>query len=320
MDIRRIRLVPVVTAATPTPGARDLTAARRVVVLGDSITYAGGWVEFVEAWLRLAFPDSEVEFLNLGLPSETASGMSEPGHAGGTFPRPDVHERLARVLAETQPDLILACYGMNDGIYFPFHEERFLKFQDGIIRLREAAAREGVRVIHLTPPVFDPVPLGGRTLPAGRQTYPLPYGGYNEVLDRCSEWLMSRRKAGWEVVDVHGPMNRFLAEQRARDAKFLLAGDGVHANEQGQWIIAREVLAHLGAPESLTSSETPAALLTLDPKAPEVLTLVQERQRALKDPWLTAVGHQRPGMPAGPPLADAERTAAAITTQLKALR
>lgn len=97
-----------------------IRSAPRIVVLGDSITYSGEWVDFLEAGIRQIYPGSHPEILNLGLPSETASGLSEEGHAGGAFPRPDVHERLARVLSRLKPDLILACYGMNDGIYFPW--------------------------------------------------------------------------------------------------------------------------------------------------------------------------------------------------------
>jgi lysophospholipase L1-like esterase len=316
MDIRRIRLVPTTTAAIPSPAARAFVAAPRVVILGDSITYGGEWPEWVETWLHLQFPEARVEFVNLGLPSETASGLSEAGHAGGSFPRPDVNERLGRVLEKTHPDLIVACYGMNDGIYFPLGEERFKKFQEGIIRLRETAAHQGVRVIHLTPPIFDPVPLTGRTLPAGRDAYPSPYEGYNTVLDRYSEWLLSRRTAGWEVVDVHGPMNSFLAEQRKLNPKFELSNDGVHANSQGHWLMARELLRHLGAPEVVVAADVPTALMKSDPRAVAVFALVQKRQRLLKDSWLTAVGHQRPGMSKGIPLADAERQAAEIATQL----
>lgn len=95
------------------------------MVLGDSITYAGEWVEFFEAGLRQVQRDHRPEILNLGLPSETASGLSEEGHAGGAFPRPDVNERLGRVLSRLKPDLILACYGMNDGIYFPSMNRAF---------------------------------------------------------------------------------------------------------------------------------------------------------------------------------------------------
>src|SRR4051794_28039113 len=83
-----------------------LDGVRRVVFLGDSITYAGGYIEFVEAYLRVKHPGLRTEFLDLGLPSETVSGLSEPGHAGGKFPRPDLHERLERVLDKAKPDLV----------------------------------------------------------------------------------------------------------------------------------------------------------------------------------------------------------------------
>jgi arylsulfatase A-like enzyme/lysophospholipase L1-like esterase len=319
MDVRQVRLVPVGGEA-PAPTTRAFLAAKRVVFLGDSITYGGEWVEFVETWLRLKFPAAEVEFLNLGLPSETVSGLSEPGHAGGSFPRPGVHERLGRVLEKAKPDLIVACYGMNDGIYYPYGDGRAKAFQDGIRRLRERAAHEGIRVVHITPPVFDPLPLGGHTLPAGRDAYPQPFEGYNDVLDRYSAWLLSQRASGWEVVDAHGPMNRFLADHRRTDPKFLLAGDGVHANTQGHWLIAREVLRQLGAPDELVSADSPEALVKSHPQAGGVLKLVQQRQRTQKDAWLTYVGHIRPGMNQGKPLEEANREAAEVTAKLRALQ
>src|SRR6185503_11551555 len=188
--------------------ARFLPGMKRVVFVGDSITYSGQYVETIQLYARRYFPERTIEFLNVGLPSETVSGLSEPGHAGGAFPRPDLHERLSRVLAQTKPDLLVACYGMNDGIYHPFAQERFERFRDGLMRLRQAAQMAGTKVLHLTPPTFDPVPLRGHTLPAGREEYRQPYEGYNDVLDRYSTWLLSQRSNGWDVVDCHGPMNR----------------------------------------------------------------------------------------------------------------
>jgi lysophospholipase L1-like esterase len=265
----------------------------------------------------LQHPEAQVEFIALGLPSETVSGLSEPGHAGGAFPRPNLHERLGRVLAMTEPDWIVACYGMNDGIYFPFSETRAKAFQDGLRQLREQAAFAGAQVLHVTPPVFDPVPLAGRTLPAGRDSYPSPFEGYNEVLDRYSEWMVGRRADGWQVVDAHGPMNRFLAERRRTDPAFLLAGDGVHANSQGHWLIAREVLRHLGAPEVMVEADGPAVLVASHPRGAEVLKWVQERQRLMKDPWLTRVGHVRPGMGTGRPWDEAMAEAKAMDLRIR---
>ncbi|MCE9527797.1 MAG: hypothetical protein K8R36_17275 [Planctomycetales bacterium] len=145
-----------------------LKGHKRVVFLGDSITYSGQYIDVLGAYLAVKYPQQKCELINLGLPSETVSGLSEPGHAGGAFPRPDVHERLGRVLEKVKPDLVVACYGMNCGMYYPLSKERMEKFQSGILRLREAAEKAGAKVIHITPPVFDSEPIKARTLPAGR--------------------------------------------------------------------------------------------------------------------------------------------------------
>src|SRR5271155_2203088 len=97
------------------------------------------------------------------------------------------------------------CYAANDGIYYPFAEERFAKYGEGMAPLRERASASGAKVLHLTPPVFDPVPIKANTLPAGLAAYPRPFEGYDEVLTKYSEWLLARRLDGWDVVDVHGP-------------------------------------------------------------------------------------------------------------------
>ena len=160
----------------------EALATQRTLVLGDSITYGGHYVADIEAYLRLHFPDASPQWLNLGLPSETVSGLSEPGHAGGAFPRPDLHERLDRTLEAIQPEIVLACYGLNCGIYHPYHETRFEAFKVGMRRLHERVEATGAHIIHVTPPVFDAQPIAARTLPAGLETYPQAYAGYDEVL------------------------------------------------------------------------------------------------------------------------------------------
>jgi lysophospholipase L1-like esterase len=295
-----------------------LEGVRRVVFLGDSITYSGHYIAFVEAYLRVKNPSLTCDFLNLGLPSETVSGLSEPGHAGGTFPRPDVKERLDRVLDQLKPDLVVACYGMNDGIYYPFSEERFLKFQEGMKSLRSRAEAAGSKVLHLTPPVFDSRPIQARTLPAGLAEYRQPFEGYDIVLDRYSGWLLAQRSAGWDVVDVHGPMTMFLNRARATDPDFKLAGDGVHINSTGHWIIARQILTLWGIPANdLPENSTSDATFKALAGGLEVLELVEQKQSVLKDAWLTSTGHQRPGMSRGLPLDQAQKQAAGIDRQIR---
>lgn len=298
------------TPSSPQALPAGVTAAERILVLGDSITYGGLYVEYFETFLRRAHPEWRGELLNLGLPSETVSGLSEDGHAGGQFPRPDLHERLDRVFAQTKPNLVIACYGMNDGIYLPFEEDRFRRFQEGIRRLRDKAQAAGAAIIHLTPPTFDPK-FGRANLPAGED--------YNTVLDRYSDWLLAQRRRGWTVIDLHGPMNRHLAERRAQDPDYRLAGDGVHPNETGHWLMAVPLMIHFGAPATLADTDTDASWLRGQPDGAEFFRLVQERQRLLKDAWLTATRHQRPGMRSGLPLEQAGVRAAELDRQIRAL-
>ncbi|MFM8396813.1 MAG: GDSL-type esterase/lipase family protein, partial [Pirellula sp.] len=157
---------------------------KRIVFLGDSITHAGRYVAILEAALHAEYPDERIpEFINLGLPSETVSGLSEPGHAGGAFPRPNLHERLARILAETKPDWVIACYGMNCGMYYPLSQDRFDQFKSGIERLHDDVEKTGARIIHLTPAFFDALPIRDRLLPDGLSEYRQPYAKYDDVLE-----------------------------------------------------------------------------------------------------------------------------------------
>ena len=185
--------------------------------MGDSITQGGAYVEFIDAALRAQHPETKIEIIPLGLSSETVSGLSEDGHAGGKFPRPDLHERLDRVLEKARPQLVYACYGMNDGIYYPLGDERFQAFKNGMKKLHDKVVATGARIVHLTPPVFDPVPIKARVLPAGLDKYEKPFEGYNTVLDAYAQWLLSMKTQGWEVLDIHGPFNAALAEKRKTD-------------------------------------------------------------------------------------------------------
>ena len=285
---------------------------KRVVFLGDSITHAGGYIDAIETALIVQYPERHIELLNLGLPSETTSGLSEPGHAGGQFPRPDLHERLERVLEQTKPDLVVACYGMNDGIYYPLRDERFAKFKSGIGRLHSAVESRGAKIIHLTPALFDPVPIKARLLPAGLDSYPQPYEGYDDVLEAYSQWMLTRKADGWQVLDVHGAIKQALVAQRKETANFTFAGDGVHPNAEGQVVLAEPLAAAWGL--KLEPSGLPA-----HPRAKEILAVMHEKQNTLKLAWLTLTKHVRPGIAAGLPLEQAQAKAKELDAKARAL-
>jgi len=260
--------------------------AERVLFLGNSITYGAHYVNYVIAYLHLKYPDRDFEFINVGLPSETVSGLSEPGHADGKFPRPDLHERLDRILEEVKPDFVFSCYGMNDGIYLPFEDGRFLSYRNGQEKLHQKVTATGAGLIHLTPPIYDEK----------------KGAAYANVLAIYSSWLLSQRYTqAWQVIDLHWPMRKFLEEKREESPEFFLAADGVHPNETGHWLMARELLLGIGE-HQVDGLDSHRDYFNKQGRGLEIFELVEQYQSITKDAWLTHIGHKRPGMNTGIPL------------------
>ncbi len=252
----RFAIACLMLAAAPAARADDsfyLHDGQRVVFLGDSNTFAGQYIVYLDDYLFTRFPDRKYELLNLGLPSETACGLSEPDHP---YPRPDVHERLDRVLAKTKPDVVVLCYGMNDGIYYPFSEDRFKKYQEGMLDVIDRVSKTGAKVVVVTPPPFDPQPVRDKLLPktADKFSWVHPYEGYDDVLKRYSDWLLTLRDKGVMVVDAHEAVSRHLAEMRKTDPKYHLSGDGVHVDGAGHWLIAQAILQAWKAPADVDAA------------------------------------------------------------------
>lgn len=308
--LQAILLAGILFTQLPVRSQVDVLQNKKVLFLGNSITWAGTYVSNIEAYLVLQDPALQIAIMNLGLASETVSGLSEPGHARGRFPRPDLHERLDRVLLQTKPDLVFACYGMNDGIYLPFDEERFKKFKDGIHRLREKVLKTGARLIHLTPPDYDEQRGNSK--------------GYSVVLDRYADWLLRNvQDSGWEVIDIHYPMQRYLQEHRRVDSifgldAFALAKDGIHPDSIGHWIIAREILLYLGF-KDVAKKQSISHSLENKLNADQAINMITLRQNMMRDAWLSATKHTRPGVPEGLPLSEALQKAVDIRKEIDKL-
>jgi lysophospholipase L1-like esterase len=231
-----------------------LKDGQRVVFLGDSNTFAGHYIAYLDAFLYTRFSDKKFELLNLGLPSETVSGLSEPDHP---YPRPCVFDRLDRVLEKTKPDVVVACYGMNDGIYHPFSEERFKKYQEGIQRLITCVEKAKAKIVLLTPPPFEGAAIKDKLLPktAEKFSWLKPYEEYDGVLRRYSEWLLTLRDKGYLVVDVHSAINKHVETVHGVDSKYRLTGDGIHPGGAGHWLIAQQILQAWKAPKDVDQVE-----------------------------------------------------------------
>ena len=295
---------PATSPQTSAQEGAGLLAGKRVMVLGDSITQGGGYVTFIEYLLEKRYPALAFDIVSVGLSSETTSGLSEEGHAGGRFPRPCLHERLGRALEAVKPKLVVACYGMNDGIYLPYSEGRMQAFRDGITRMVERCHAAGAQVVLVTPPVFDH---------RGSES------DYDTVLAKFADWEVKTPPKGVvAVADLHTLMADALAQRQQKDPKFHFASDGIHPNELGHLVMALSILKELKID---TPSETPEELLPVI-QADPLFALVRQHREGRSAGWLPYIGYTRERVVAPGPATsqNVEDAAAEIQEQVDAIR
>ena len=294
---------PAATAsvATNPKSIEGLFQGKRVLWLGDSITQDGTYVSYLEYLLEKRNPAFRTDLVSAGLGSETTSGLSEPGHAGGAFARPCVHERLERALAAFKPEVVVACYGMNDGIYQPYDDKRMAAFKAGVTKLVAACTKAGAKVVLVTPPVYE----GG--------------ADYEKVLKKFAAWEVSNKPSGVvAVADLHSAMSAELETRMKKDPKFRFTTDKIHPGETGHAFMALAILKGLG----VTIPDTTPEALIESAKQDPLWPLVSSRRKLRSVAWLNHIGYSREKKvaPGTGDIKVAEKSAADLQAKADALR
>lgn len=289
-----------------------MSEEKRILFLGDSITAEGTFIAYLEACLLQRFPDQRFTLINLGVSSETASGLTEEDHP---FPRPCVHERIERALTTCKPDWVVLGYGMNDGIYSPFAEERFRAYQEGLMEAIRIVCSSGAKAIVMTPPPFDSSAIRPETLLADNHdvkaySYLTPYEHYNDVLRSYAHWLLSLVSSSIEIVNIYDPLLQAREQARRNDPDYR-SGDGIHPLADGHWVIAETLLRHWFP----TSDESRPPFVD-QPGSSTFFQLVWQRQKVLSAAWKEHIGHSNPNKAAALPLEEALQESEQLTQQI----
>jgi lysophospholipase L1-like esterase len=289
-------------------------ANKRIMVLGDSITQDGRYVNMMEYLLQKQHPFLDFNIFSVGLASETASGLSEIGHP---FPRPDIRERLNRALIAVRPEVVIACYGMNDGIYQPYDATRMKAFQIGITSMVKQCQAVGARVILVTPPAFDITQFGENITKDGEKfTYGKPYAKYDDVLAAFAKWEVKTKPSGVEVIDLHTSMELIARNAKKSSLELYRSGDGIHPTDLGHLFMATTILEGLGIKQPKEDLRVALEAIQTNP----LYDLVSKHRATRSEGWLPYIGYTRGGMTKSTEIVPTEAKAAELQVQINRLR
>lgn len=205
--------------------------------LGDSITaQKNGYVEMLQAKIDSLHPSMGLKFINYGISSETVTGLTEKDHPG---PRPYLFERLDSVLDKMPIDVVLFCYGINDGVYGKPSEKLFNSFKIGVYSFLEKMRQRDIPALLLTPP-----PLALKKAPIAYSSaidfgYKNPYPEYDqEVLQEFKRIILHMEHPYAKAeIDIHTPL--------LENQQLCYDTDPIHPNLKGHELIADTIIRNL---------------------------------------------------------------------------
>lgn len=178
-----------------------------ITAFGDSLTYGWmvrkGYLDYLTEMLKDEYPGSSVQFLNRGIPGDTAK---------------DGLRRIGEV-TKKKADLVMVEFGLND-IYTGFTPDQF---QDNLERIvKEIKASMDAEIALLTSVYIN---------------MPREYAAVLKFYERIN---IVGEKNSIAVVNVHSYWERSI--KKGVDIHALLQGDGVHPTEEGYRLFAEAVM------------------------------------------------------------------------------
>jgi lysophospholipase L1-like esterase len=267
----------------------------RVVFYGDSITEQRLYTTYVEHYVLTHYPDRRITFVNTGWGGDKVSGNDciPCAGVGGLA-------RIKRDVIDHRPTVVTLLFGMNDGQYRDFDPAIAKVYEDGLTAIiRELKTRTAARIYVMTPTVYD----------GSRHTSWSHTDRYNDVLDRYSERVNAiAQREGLPVIDLHTATTEALLRAKQDDPAYTFASDGVHPEEDGQLLMAAEILRAWRVPvggfevsKQVSLDPDKTASISVTAPLPWPAPLPSEKLRKLT-PVITEIGQvvvHLTGLPSG---------------------
>jgi lysophospholipase L1-like esterase len=221
------------------------------VLIGDSITHDGRYVEYLKLFLATRVPEREVALDNAGISGDSAGGALRryywdiaPRKAGRATIMLGMNDvgRHNYSAGDPTPEMLAKRKASLDG------------FRQNLTSLVARLKADGVRVTLVTPtPYDDTAEMTSENLP-----------GCNVGLAELSAIVRDvAKESGASLIDVHTPMTALNHERQKENPAFTLIGnDRVHPSSEGHMVLTSLLLEGLGAPKIVSDVSIDAAELS----------------------------------------------------------
>jgi lysophospholipase L1-like esterase len=190
------------------------------------------YTQYVENFFYTRYPNSRIHFRNAGVSGDRAA---------------DALARFDDDVAAFKPTIATVLLGMNDASYKDYDAPTFKAYADGMVALCDRLDAIQCKVILMSPTMFDHQAFDAMVAkdPArGKNKQPT---NYNAVLAYYGKWAQElATKRGYRFVDLYGPLNTHTTQQRLKDKSFTLIEDAIHPGQNGQVVMAYELLKQTG--------------------------------------------------------------------------
>jgi lysophospholipase L1-like esterase len=208
--------------------AEMLRAGDNVAVIGDSITEQKIYSVYIEDYLLMCAPVTNLESHQFGWSGEAATGFLK---------------RVESDVLPFHPTVATTLYGMNDGLYAASNPRVVAAFHDNTVAFIKKLQAGGVRLIL----VGSPGAVDSEQFKTWRLARCSPDSYNQTLLDLGNAAQSAAQETGAIFVDVHTPMMAAMEKAKAKyGADYPTTLDGVHPLFNGHLVMAYAFLKALG--------------------------------------------------------------------------
>jgi lysophospholipase L1-like esterase len=229
-------------APQDTPKTFQLQQGQQLAAIGDSITWAAGYVHMTDAVLAQQYGDLKLpKVLNVGICGHKAE---------------DLVARFQKDVVDHKPAIVTINIGINDvwhRMNQPHDPEVLKAYKENVAKMVDMAQKAGIKVILLTPTTIteDPNAEGNKRLAAYvAAEKEIAAQKKCQLVDLHRMFLDALKKKPAELVHISNAAIQAEPSAPNYHKGNWMTDDGVHMNERGNAIMAVGVLRALGVPDS----------------------------------------------------------------------